>query len=63
MRFADILVGQFFKIEIGGSKVIAEKTKINEMKIKKLNSPGFVYFNIDPELNQDDVVLVQVCHL
>lgn len=59
MRFADILVGQFFKIEIGGCKVIAEKTKIDEMKIKKVNNPGFVYFYIDPELNQDDVALVQ----
>jgi hypothetical protein len=55
MRFAELAVGQFFRIEIGGAVAVAEKTAPTEMRIKKLNSPGFITRSVDPELNEDDV--------
>lgn len=54
VRFKDLAVGQQFRIDIGGSMALATKTTPTELMTPKLNSPGTITIQIDPELNQDD---------
>jgi len=54
VRFKDIAVGEFFYMDFGGTFTMAEKIAENEIKLKKLNNPGFMTVKLHPELNQDD---------
>jgi hypothetical protein len=54
VRFKDIEVGTDFLIQVGGPYGRATKVSPTQFTMPKLNSPGTVTFDVDPELNQDD---------
>lgn len=58
MRFRDVGVGQWFRMDLGGlRRLLFRKTSERTATTRRLSRPGDVVVSIDPELNQDSVFL------
>ena len=54
--FRDFSIGQFFRMNIGGTPAICEKISTNKLRTKRLNNPGFLEMPINPHLCEDELL-------